>query len=70
MRCARWLRKRDHAGRVLALNNQHPGLPDEVGLTSAQVHRAVCMVDRHGDKLVGAAAINGALRQLGVCGAC
>jgi predicted DCC family thiol-disulfide oxidoreductase YuxK len=60
-----WLRAHDHAGRVSALPNQLPGLPERFGLSRADVDRSVWAVDSEGRKLSGMAAINAALSRLG-----
>lgn len=60
-----WIRRRDVAGRVLALPNQTPGLKEKYGLTRAQVDREVWVIDSDGHQLAGAAATNRILRALG-----
>jgi len=62
---ARWVRRRDRAGRVLAVANQKPGVPERYGLTREEVDRAAWTVDAQGRKLQAAAAINRVLRELG-----
>jgi predicted DCC family thiol-disulfide oxidoreductase YuxK len=62
---ARWVRRRDRAGRVLAVANQKPGVPEGYGLSRADVDRAAWTVDQEGRKLEGAAAINCVLHELG-----
>ena len=65
MRCARWLRRRAPAGRVLAIPNQAPGLLKSVGLTREQADARVWAVEPEGARLGGAAAVNRALAELG-----
>lgn len=62
---ARWVRRRDTAGRVLAIANQTPGVLERYGLTRAQVDRAAWTVDPEGRRMGGAAAINRVLHELG-----
>ena len=61
----RWIRRRDRAGRVLAIANQKPGTIERYGLTRQDVDRAAWTVDGEGRKLEGAAAMNRVLRELG-----
>ena len=60
-----WVRVRDHAGRVLALPNQTPGLLAAVRLSRSQVHASVWVVTRDGRAFSGAAACNRVLSGLG-----
>src|SRR5262245_22255676 len=62
---ARWVRRRDRAGRVLVLANQAPGLLERYGLTRDEADRAAWAVES-AVRLEGAAAINRVLRELGV----
>jgi predicted DCC family thiol-disulfide oxidoreductase YuxK len=62
---ARWVRRRDRAGRVLAVANQKPGALERYGVTRAQADRAAWTVDAEGHRLGGAAAINRVLHELG-----
>ena len=62
---ARWVRRRDQAGRVLAIANQKPGVLERYGLSRAEVDRAAWTVDAQGRKLEAAAAINRVLHELG-----
>ena len=62
---ARWVRRRDRAGRVLALANQKPGALDSYGITRPEAARAAWTVDAKGKRLEGAAAINRVLNELG-----
>src|ERR1700674_1925880 len=61
---ARWVRRRDRAGRVLALANQKRGVLARYGVTRTQADRAAWTVDREG-RLEGAAAVNRVWRGLG-----
>src|SRR2546430_7688484 len=62
---ARWFRRRDQAGRVLAVANQKPGVLERFGLTREEVDRAAWTVDPSGGRLQGAAAINRVLDEVG-----
>lgn len=62
---ARWVRRRDRAGRVLVIANQAPGALERYGVTRAEADRAAWTLDRDGARLEGAAAINRVLRELG-----
>ena len=62
---ARWVRRRDRAGRVLAVANQRPGVLERYGLTREEVERAAWTVDGSGTKLEGAAAMNRVLAEVG-----
>ncbi|HEX6488180.1 MAG TPA: DUF393 domain-containing protein [Candidatus Dormibacteraeota bacterium] len=62
--CVRWLRRRDHAGRVLALPSQAPGLAERQGLTQADVDHAAWAIEPGGRRFRGAAAVNRALAEL------
>ncbi len=62
---ARWVRRRDRAGRVLAVANQKPGVLDRYGITREQADRSAWTVDQEGARLEGAAAMNRVLRELG-----
>jgi predicted DCC family thiol-disulfide oxidoreductase YuxK len=63
---ARWVRRRDQAGRVLAVANQKPGVLDHYGITREQADRSAWTVDRRGGRLEGAAAMNRVLEELGI----
>jgi predicted DCC family thiol-disulfide oxidoreductase YuxK len=63
---ARWVRRRDRAGRVLAVANQKPGVLERYGITREQADRASWTVDRSGARLEGAAAMNRVLQELGM----
>ena len=62
---ARWVRRRDRAGRVLAVANQEPGVLGRYGLTRAEADRAAWTVDSDGRRREGAAAVNRVLDELG-----
>jgi len=62
---ARWVRRRDRAGRVLAIPNQEGGVLDHYGLTREEADSAAWTIDADGNKLEGAAAVNRVLRELG-----
>ena len=59
------MRRRDPAGRVLALPNQSPGLLARTRLSRAEVDREAWVIDRAGRRYAGAAAINRTLAELG-----
>jgi len=63
-RLARWVRRRDRAGRVLAVANQKPGVLQRYGLTREQVDRSAWVIDPSGARLEGAAAMNRVLGEL------
>jgi len=58
------VRERDHAGRVLALPNQTPGLLELHGLTRADADRTVWTIEPEGTSLSGASAVNRVLGEL------
>ncbi|TMG04905.1 MAG: DUF393 domain-containing protein [Chloroflexi bacterium] len=62
---ARWVRRRDRAGRVLVVANQKPGVLERYGVTREEADRAAWTVGRNGSRLEGAAAINRVLKELG-----
>jgi predicted DCC family thiol-disulfide oxidoreductase YuxK len=62
---ARWVRRRDRAGRVQAIPNQQPGALERLGMTRAEADRAAWTVDAQGRRLEGAAAVNRVLAELG-----
>jgi predicted DCC family thiol-disulfide oxidoreductase YuxK len=62
---ARWIRRRDRAGRVLVIPNQNPGLLARYGVTREEADRAAWSIDRDGRRLEGAAAVNRVLFELG-----
>ena len=61
----RWVRRRDRAGRVLAVANQTPGVLDRYGISRQEANRAAWTVDRGARRREGAAAINRVLDELG-----
>jgi predicted DCC family thiol-disulfide oxidoreductase YuxK len=62
---ARWVRRRDHAGRVLAIANQKTGVLARYGITREEADRAAWTVDKDGQRLDGAAAANRVMREIG-----
>ncbi|MGH7765047.1 MAG: thiol-disulfide oxidoreductase DCC family protein [Candidatus Dormibacteraceae bacterium] len=64
-RTARWVRRRDRAGRVLVVPNQAPGAMDRYGITREEADRSAWVVDRDGRRWEGAAAVNRVLVELG-----
>src|SRR5258706_10119913 len=61
---ARWVRRRDRAGRVLAIANQKRGVLARYGITREEADRAAWTIDRDG-RLERAAAVNRVWRELG-----
>jgi predicted DCC family thiol-disulfide oxidoreductase YuxK len=59
------VRRRDRAGRVLAIANQQPGVLDRYGITRAEADRSAWTIDQGGRRLEGAAALNRVLVELG-----
>ena|SRR6266480_5319607 len=62
---ARWVRRRDRAGRVLAVANQAPGALERYEVTRQEADRAAWTVEPAGRRLEGAAAVNRVLAELG-----
>src|ERR1700682_418090 len=62
---ARWVRRRDRAGRVLAVANQRRGVLTRYGLTREEVDRAAWTIERNGRRAQGAAAVNRVMREIG-----
>src|SRR5438093_10722598 len=62
---ARWVRRRDRAGRVLAVANQTRGALELHGVSRQEADRAAWTIDRDGHRLQGAAAINRVLAEMG-----
>jgi predicted DCC family thiol-disulfide oxidoreductase YuxK len=62
---ARWVRRRDRAGRVLAIANQKRGVLKRYGITREEADRAAWTVDRDGRRSGGAAAANRVMREIG-----
>jgi predicted DCC family thiol-disulfide oxidoreductase YuxK len=61
---ARWVRRRDRAGRVRAIANQTKGAPAQYGVTREEADRAAWTIDGEA-RLEGAAAVNRVWRELG-----
>src|SRR5229473_4380967 len=61
---ARWVRRRDRAGRVLAIANQSKGVLARYGVTRGEADRAAWTIDGEG-RLEGAAAVNRVWREMG-----
>jgi predicted DCC family thiol-disulfide oxidoreductase YuxK len=62
---ARWVRRRDRAGRVLVIPNQRRGALDRYGITREEAGRAAWAVDRAGRRWEGAGAVNRVLTRIG-----
>ena len=62
---ARWVRRRDRAGRVLAVPSQRRGVLVQHGITREEADRAAWAIARDGRRWKGAAAINRVLREMG-----
>src|ERR1700688_1814218 len=60
----RWVRRRDRAGRVLAIANQTRGVLVRYGVTREEADRAAWTIDG-GGRVDGAAAVNRVWRELG-----
>jgi predicted DCC family thiol-disulfide oxidoreductase YuxK len=61
---ARWVRRRDRAGRVLVIANQKEGILERYRVTREEADRTAWTIDSDG-RLEGAAAINRVLNTLG-----
>jgi predicted DCC family thiol-disulfide oxidoreductase YuxK len=61
---ARWVRRRDRAGRVLAIANQKQGVLARYGVTREEADRAAWTIDGE-ERLEGAAAVNRVWREMG-----
>ena len=61
---ARWVRRRDRAGRVLAIANQSKGALARYGVTREEADRAAWTIHGEG-RLEGAAAVNRVWREMG-----
>jgi predicted DCC family thiol-disulfide oxidoreductase YuxK len=61
---ARWVRRRDRAGRVLAIANQTKGALARYGVTREEADRAAWTIDGE-VRLEGAAAVNRLWREMG-----
>ena len=62
---ARWVRRRDRAGRVLAIANQKRGVLDRYGITREEADRSAWAIDLDGRRSEGAAAVNRVWREMG-----
>ena len=62
---ARWVRRRDRAGRVLVIANQQRGALARYGVTREEADRAAWTRDGDGRRLEGAAAVSRVMRELG-----
>jgi predicted DCC family thiol-disulfide oxidoreductase YuxK len=62
---ARWVRRRDRAGRVLAIANQKRGVLARYGVTREEADRAAWTIDLDGRRLEGAAAVSRVMREMG-----
>jgi predicted DCC family thiol-disulfide oxidoreductase YuxK len=61
---ARWVRRRDRAGRVLAIASQAKGVLSRYGVTREEADHAAWTIDGEG-RLEGAAAVNRVWREMG-----
>ena len=62
---ARWVRRRDRAGRVLAVPSQRRGVLAQHGITRPEADRAAWAIARDGRRWEGAAAVNRVLQEAG-----
>jgi predicted DCC family thiol-disulfide oxidoreductase YuxK len=62
---ARWVRRRDRAGRVLAIANQKRGVLARYGITREEADRAAWTIERDGRQSEGAVAMNRVMSQMG-----
>src|SRR5258708_31817890 len=62
---ARWVRRRDRAGRVLAIANQKRGVLARYGITREEADRAAWVIGPDGVWSEGAAAVNRVWRDMG-----
>jgi predicted DCC family thiol-disulfide oxidoreductase YuxK len=62
---ARWVRRRDRAGRVLAIANQNRGVLARYGITREEADRAAWTIERDGRRSEGAAAVNRVMSEIG-----
>src|SRR4029077_698434 len=62
---ARWVRRRDRAGRVLVIANQTRGVLGRYGITREEAGRAAWAIDRDGRRWEGAGAANRTLHEIG-----
>ena len=59
------MRARDHAGRVLALPSQAPGVLERYGLTRAEADREAWAITPGGERFAGVAAVRRVFATLG-----
>ena len=64
-RSARWVERRDRAGRISVRPSQEAGLIERLGLSREEADRASWAVEAGGRKFEGAAAINRVFTELG-----
>ena len=64
-RIAGWIRRLDSSGRIMVQPNQLPGVLVAHGLTREEVDRSAWVIEPHGRRLAGAAALNRVLEELG-----
>ena len=63
---ARWVRRRDRAGRVLAIASQKRGVLARYGITREEADRAAWTIEPdNGRRLEGAAAVSRVMREMG-----
>jgi predicted DCC family thiol-disulfide oxidoreductase YuxK len=62
---ARWVRRRDRAGRVLAIANQKRSVLARYGITREEADRAAWTIDPDGRRSEGAAAVSRVMREMG-----
>jgi predicted DCC family thiol-disulfide oxidoreductase YuxK len=62
---ARWVRRRDRAGRVLAIPNQQRGALARYGISREDADRSAWTIEADGTRSQGAAAMNRVLREMG-----
>ena len=62
---ARWVRRRDQAGRVLAVPNQRRGILLRYAITRPEADRAAWVIGPDGRRWEGAAAMNRILQEAG-----
>jgi predicted DCC family thiol-disulfide oxidoreductase YuxK len=62
---ARWVRRRDRAGRVLVIPNQTKGVLGRYRIKREEADRAAWAIDRDGRRWGGAGAVNRTLEAIG-----
>lgn len=62
---ARWVRRRDRAGRVLAIANQKAGALEQYGVSREEADRGAWVIEAGRRRTQGAAAINRVLKEVG-----